>query len=143
MRRFVMGALMALLASTAFAAPATYYDPNQPVNQREVADSFTTPHPVTCISGCASPVVPGNLATSQVSVGTTATQVVASRAGRSIVTVVNTTTTDIYLGAAGVTTSTGILLPGTKGASVTLQYTGALYGIVASGTATVTEAETY
>lgn len=83
------------------------------------------------------------LATAQVSVGATATQIVAARSGRGTVTVTNTTTTDIYLGNSDVTTTTGTLLVGVKGASITLSFVDALYGIVASGTAAVTAAETY
>jgi hypothetical protein len=92
----------------------------------------------------AGPPGATNFTPAQVSVGTTATQIVASRSGRQLVTVVQSGTTDVYLGSANtVTTSNGLLLPGTKGASVTLPYAGAVYGIVASGTQTVTAAETY
>lgn len=79
----------------------------------------------------------------QVSVASTATQIVASRTGRAYEIVTNTGTTDIYLGGSGVTTSTGTLLVGIKGASVAIPFQGALYGIVASGTANVTSAEVY
>lgn len=89
------------------------------------------------------PVSPANFTPAQVSVAATATQIAASRTGRNLIDVVNTTTTAVYLGGSGVTTSTGLLLPGIVGASVTIPFTGALYGIVATGTATVTEAETY
>lgn len=82
----------------------------------------------------------------QVSVATSATLIAAARTvapARKLLIVVNTTTTAVYVGGSGVTTSTGLLLPGVVGASLTVPYTGALYGIVASGSATVTEAETY
>lgn len=98
---------------------------------------------IVCASGCASPTVPANFSTAQVACATTATQVVALRTARALQSVVNTTTTPIYLGGSGVTTSTGHLLPGVVGASLTLPFTGALYCVVASGTATVTEAETF
>lgn len=94
-------------------------------------------------AAATTPVGSANFTPAQVSVTTSATLIVAARAGRTLVTVENTTTTDIYIGGASVTTSTGHLLPGTKGASLTIPYTGALYGIVASGSATVTEAEVY
>ena len=84
-----------------------------------------------------------NLAVGQVSVGTTATSIASSRTARRNITVVNHGTTDVILGGSGVTTSTGLLLPGIKGASATLTTTGALYGIVGSGTQTVSYAETY
>lgn len=95
------------------------------------------------VNGTTGGGSPANFTPAQVSVATTATLIVAARTGRNLISIVNTTTTPIYLGGSGVTTSTGQLLPGVVGASLTLPYTGALYGIVASGTATVTEAETY
>lgn len=103
----------------------------------------------------ASPVTPSNqpvgsaaFAATQVSVGSTATSILSARTGvagtgRVSATVTNTTTTAIYLGGAGVTTSTGQLLPGIVGASVTINTTAAIFGIVATGSATVTALETF
>lgn len=86
----------------------------------------------------------GTLATNQVSVTTTATQIVASRSGRRSVTVIQHGSTAVYLGpTSGVTTSNGILLIGTAGAAVTFEYSGAVYGIVSSGSVTVGYAEEY
>jgi hypothetical protein len=93
--------------------------------------------------GSVTITAPSNFTPAQVSVGTSATLIAAARTGRQLLTIVNTTTTAIYLGGSGVTTSTGHLLPGVVGASLTIPYTGAMYGVVASSTATVTEAETY
>jgi hypothetical protein len=97
-----------------------------------------------------APMGAASLATGQVSVGTTVggTLIAAARTGvpgtgRASVTIVNTTTTAIYLGNTGVTTTTGQLLPGVVGASITLNTTAAIYGIVAASTATVTFSETY
>lgn len=73
------------------------------------------------------------IATAQVSVGTTATQIVAARAGRGSVKITNLGTTDVFIGAAGVTSTTGDLLPGTKGASITIPSNAAIFGI--AGTA--------
>lgn len=84
-----------------------------------------------------------NFTPNQVSVTNTATQIVAARTGRATLTIENTGTTPIYVGGAGVTTSTGFLIPGVAGASLTVAYTGALYGITGSGTAAVSEYETY
>lgn len=84
-----------------------------------------------------------NFVTGQSSIATTASLIVNARTGRQSVTVVNHGTTAIYIGGASVTTSTGVLLPGILGASVTIPTTVALYGIVASGTATVSEYETF
>jgi hypothetical protein len=86
-----------------------------------------------------------NLATGQVSVDTTAggKQIAAARSTRRTITVVNHGTTDVYVGSSGVSTSTGVLLLGTKGAAVTLCTTAAVYGIVGSGTQTISYFEEY
>lgn len=85
-----------------------------------------------------------NFTPAQVSVGTTATLIAASRTGRQYITVCNNSTTDVFLGGtSGVTTSTGQLLLGTKGSCGTFAYQGALYGIVGSGTDTVSVSESY
>jgi len=73
------------------------------------------------------------IATAQVSVGTTATQIVAARAARGSVKITNLGTTDVFIGVAGVTSTTGDLLPGTKGASITIPSNAAVFGI--AGTA--------
>lgn len=84
-----------------------------------------------------------NIATSQVSVAATATLIAALRSGRRSITVEQLGTTAVYLGGSGVTTANGVLLAGTVGSSVTMNFTGALYGITASGTQTVAEFEIY
>ena len=82
--------------------------------------------------------------TNQVSVGNTATLIVDTRLSRRCVAVVNLGTTDVYLGFDGtVTTSTGVLLLGVKGATVILETTGPVYGIVASGSQSVAYADEY
>ena len=86
---------------------------------------------------------PANMANAQVSVGTTATQIVAARATRRAGTIVNLGTTDVYFGVATVTTANGVLLTGTKGAAVTIGFTGVIQGIVASGTQTVAYFDEY
>jgi len=84
-----------------------------------------------------------NFATAQISVGTTATLIAASRAGRRAISVVNVGTTDTFIGEVGVTTSNGVLLLGVKGSAVTLEVIGAVYGIVGAGTVTVAYVEEY
>lgn len=84
-----------------------------------------------------------NMATGQVTVATTATQIVAARTGRSSVTIVNDGTVDVFLGGSTVTTTTGELLAGVKGQTLTLNTSAAVYGIVATGTETVTYVENY
>jgi hypothetical protein len=73
----------------------------------------------------------------QVSVGTSATPIVAANPGRSCCLI--TPTADVYIGGSSVTTSSGHLVK----ANTTVPYetTGAIYGIVASGTSTVTYAD--
>lgn len=83
------------------------------------------------------------LNTAQATVGTTATLIIAGRPGRKEVTLVNHGTTDVYFGAAGVSTSTGSLLTGTKGAGITIATEAAIYGIVGSGTQAVSAIETF
>jgi hypothetical protein len=83
-------------------------------------------------------------AANQVSVTTAATLIVAARAGRRSVGIVNHGTTAVYLGPANtVTTSNGLLLTGTAGASVVLDYSGNVYGIVGAGSQTVSYGEEY
>lgn len=90
-----------------------------------------------------TPNARSNLATAQVSVTTAATLIASARPNRDSLLITNTGATDVWLGGATVTTTTGVLLPGSKGASVSLPYAGALYGIVASGSVTVTVADVY
>lgn len=79
-------------------------------------------------------------ATGQVSVGNSATQIIAANTSRSGVVITNpSASTTIYVGTSGVTTSTGAILP--PGSSLTLPVTSAVYGIVATGTQTVSYAE--
>lgn len=86
-----------------------------------------------------------NISTATVNVVSTAggTLIAAARPGRRSVTVTNGGAIAVYLGAAGVTTSSGTFLIGTAGAQVTLAYSGDLYGIAASGTELVSVAELY
>jgi len=85
-----------------------------------------------------------NLATSQVSVATTATQIVAARAGRNAVTITNITgAQQVYVGAAGVTAANGALIPATVGASITVPTSAAVFGIALTAAQTVSALETY
>jgi hypothetical protein len=101
--------------------------------------------------GQQTPVVnigTANLAAGQVSVGSTATLIVAARTGvqgtgRKTVCVTNSATTAVFLGGSGVTTSTGQLLPGTTGAQQCWDTQAAIYGIVSTGSETVSYSETY
>lgn len=84
-----------------------------------------------------------NLAHGQVALSSSATQVVSTRATRRAVTIVNLSTTDIYVGNTGVTTSTGQLLLGSKGAAITIETVTAVFAIVTTGTPSVSYLEEY
>ena len=93
-----------------------------------------------------NPVGAAGLATAQASIGTTAAQIVAARTGavgtgRVTVTIFNTGSTTVFVGASGVTTASGAQIQ--PGASRTINTTAAIFGIVASGTGAVDAMETY
>lgn len=70
-----------------------------------------------------------SLATSQVTVGTSATQIVAARSGRMAVTITMVGAGDVFVGVTGVTVANGALLLGTKGSSITIPTQAAVFGI--------------
>ena len=84
-----------------------------------------------------------SIASGQATATTSAAIIVPARAGRISVTIENLGTTDTFLGAAGITTATGMLLVGTKGSAVTIYTQAAVYGIVATGTQAVSFLETF
>lgn len=86
-----------------------------------------------------------SIATGQVTVDTTAggVEIVATRAGRRSVTIINLGTTDVFLGASGVSTADGQLLLGLKGASYTFETEAAIFGIVGGASQAVSFAEEY
>jgi hypothetical protein len=79
----------------------------------------------------------------QVSVAASATQLLAANSGRRVALITNThATATLYIGTtSGVTTSTGHPLP--AGTSMSISYSGALYGITASATITTGASEIY
>lgn len=82
---------------------------------------------------------PSYVTTSQVSCASTATLLVAAQPAQlSVITIEQGGSTAFYLGGLpAVTTSTGFLVPGTAGTSFTVSFSGPLYCITSSGTATV------
>jgi hypothetical protein len=84
-----------------------------------------------------------NFTPTQTTVSNTATLLEAARASRGGVTCIQLGALDVYLGGSGVTTATGYLLPGVKGAAVSIPTTSAVYGIVASSTQAVSCAEVF
>lgn len=89
------------------------------------------------------PNVAENIATGQTTVGATATLIAVARVGRYSITVENSGTTDLFVGDAQVTAGTGVLLPGVVGASITLNFSGALFAIAGSGSQAVSFYELY
>jgi len=86
----------------------------------------------------------GNWDTGQVTVSSTATQIVPARTTRRSVVIEQLGSTDVYLGpTSAVTTSDGFLLVGTKGGQFTVPWTGSVYGIVAAGTQAVAYSEVW
>lgn len=84
-----------------------------------------------------------NIATGQISVANSATQIVAARAGRKEVTIANHGTTAVYIGGSAVTSATGLFLAGVQGQGITITGAAAVYAITASGSQTVSFLEVY
>lgn len=85
-----------------------------------------------------------SFSTAQVTVGATSTLIAARRDGRAAVTVLQTGTTAVYIGASpSVSSSTGIPLLGTAGASITIPASGDVYGIVGAGSQLVGVLESF
>lgn len=86
-----------------------------------------------------------NIATGQVSVDTTTggKLIAAERAGRGRIILINGGTSDVFIGLQGITTTTGALLAGVKGQTLTLQTEAAIYGIVGSSTEPVSYIEEF
>lgn len=77
--------------------------------------------------------------TGQVTVQITATKIVPQNTGRHSVVITNLGSSDVYLGATpNVTASNGQLLPGTKGASISIPSSSAVYGVALGGAQQVT-----
>lgn len=95
------------------------------------------------INVSASASAPTQIATGQISVATTATQIVAARAGRASVIIVNHGTVDVFLGPSGVTTADGLLLRGAIGTAAAIDSGAAVFGIVAAATQPVSFMETF
>ena len=90
-----------------------------------------------------NPVLNGaqNIATGQVTVNTTATLVLTRRATRRSIGILNTGTTTIYIGVAGVSATTGHQLP--SGSFIGLPATAEVWAISVTSAGTVTYVEAY
>jgi hypothetical protein len=79
------------------------------------------------------PVGAANQANGQFTAGGSQGQIVGARATRSGVTFINTDASNtVFIGPSGVTAGTGLPIP--AGSSITVTWTGAIYGICSSGT---------
>ena len=160
----LVGALKGIYAKLAasIAVTGTFWQATQPVSAVSLplpTGAATSANQSTEITSLASIVTntavlgskavgAANIATGQISVGSTATLIAAARTGapgtgRVDITIVNWSTVDVFLGGSGVTTSNGMKLPGVLGASITITVTSAIYGIVATGTESISYIETY
>lgn len=72
---------------------------------------------------------------------TSATLIVAARDTRKVAQLFNDSTVTVYVGDSSVTTSTGT--PVEEGGSIDMPWTGAIYGITASGTGSIRYQEFY
>lgn len=84
-----------------------------------------------------------NIATGQVSVALTSTQIAAARSSRGAITITNHGTNPVYIGTGTVTAANGLLLPGVVGASVTIPSNQQIAGIATGGAQTVSFLETF
>ncbi len=91
----------------------------------------------------ASPTVATGQTASSISPAAT-TQIVPARAGRQSVVISNITGTQpVYLGASGVTVSTGLFVAGAVGATVTIQTSGAIFATSPTAAQTLSYLENY
>ena len=81
--------------------------------------------------------------TTQVVVGATPTLLAAGRIGADDITIENLGTTQVFIGNANVSPTTGFPIPGVAGASLTIPVTTDVFGIVASGTQPVAVLRTF
>lgn len=85
-----------------------------------------------------------NLGTTQVSVSNVNATLIETNRARASVTIENLGTNQVCLGSTNaVTLSTGLCLPGTVGAAVTIPYNGPVWGLAATGATTVAVMDLY
>lgn len=82
------------------------------------------------------------IASGQIAVTTSATQVVPARSGRQAVTITSTSAVVFYVGAAGVTAANGHYVAAAAGASITIPTAAAVFAI-GSAAVTVSFLETF
>jgi hypothetical protein len=138
---FTVGFLTLLCAASAASAQSTY--PTQ------YGGRVVGVVPLQCDTNganCApTAVVPGSasVVSGQVSVGTTATQIVAARAGRHRVTISSTGGAVLFVGPSGVTIANGVYIANAAGSAITLETAAAVFGVIGTGTMTVSYIEEF
>jgi hypothetical protein len=142
MKRIILALVLSLIALPAFAQDARVV-----TNCKGVSPAYDvgTPNvPMTiqpdgtlCISGAST-----TMTTGQVSCGTSSTALVAARPGRSRVKITMVGAVDAFIGNTGVAVGTGDLLLGTKGTTMTIETSAAVFCVAASAV-TVSYLETY
>lgn len=110
-----------------------------------VVDPAATGSMIALLKGIASRLAPPTaVATGQASVSSaSASLIVPARSGRQSVTMINNGTTDVAIGAAGVSAATGAILSGVKGHDLVIYGGAAVYGISSLGTVVVSYVEAY
>jgi hypothetical protein len=83
----------------------------------------------------------GTLTTGQIAPGTTATSIIGVNLNRIRIVLTQMSTTPVFIGASGVTSSTGDYIPGIVGYMKVIRSSAALFGVVASGTGSISFAE--
>ena len=81
--------------------------------------------------------------TGQYTASATAGVLIAANPQRTSILITNIGTVDVYVGAAGVTTGTGHLLPGVKGSSLSIPTRDAISVVTASSTSVLSYVESY
>lgn len=142
MRLRLIAALLLASLSSAFAADNNFPTPGNATAGLMVNGCLnSTGQAVPCGTAAFGT---NNLATTQVSVGTTSTSVIAARSGRRAVTVTNITGTQpVYCQSGTASLTTGQYIGATAGSQFTFPYAGALNCIASTAAQTVSVTETY
>lgn len=131
------------MAGQAAALASGYVAPPGFIVDETGAQTGITANPLKTTGTASAPAGSTSIATGQVTVGTSATPIVAARAGRISVIIIADGVTDVFVGGTGVTLTTGALLPGVKGSAMTLDTQAAVSGIVATGTQVISFIELF
>ena len=98
---------------------------------------------IKTLSSSAADNIADNISHGQISVVSTGSLIVAARADRRGVIIINTGTTIVYLGTQQVTIANGLYLAGVVGTGIFIATTAAIYGIVSSTAQTVSYMEVF